>query len=72
MTKGASCRMRRSWRSLRVAGVDHGGRFDEQGVVLGCPSWWVPKLRPGCVLAPGLKALAEPRPRGPGSIVMRV
>jgi hypothetical protein len=63
--------MRRSWRSLRVAGVDHGGRFDEQDVV-GCPSWRVPKLRPGCVLAPGLKALAEPRPRGPGSIVMRV
>jgi len=63
--------MRRSRRSLRVAGVDHGGRFDEQGVV-GCSSWRVPKLRPGCVLAPGLKALVEPRPRGPGSIVMRV
>lgn len=30
------------------------------------------QLRPGCMLAPGLKALAEPRPRGPGSILRRV
>lgn len=37
----------------RVAGVDHGGRLDEQSVVLGCrvgPSW----LLPGHLPAPGL------------------
>ena len=64
--------MRRSWRSLSVSPVL------TTAVALMSKAWWaaraggVPKLRPGCVLAPGLKALAEPRPRGPGSIVMRV
>ena len=38
-------------------------------VVWGCPKLCPASWLPGCVLAPGPTALAERRPRGPGSIL---